>query len=295
MWLGYCSGDSFSGDVDAPYKYNATFSLYFRGRRILDAIVATLQDDAFGLVAAEAVIVSGCSAGGNAAFLQADHVAELVHARNASTRVVGAPGAGFFLDTLSYGGVNNAEPLYSFIYKTMNLGTSVRAQCVADVAPRDPSVCFIPPVALKYVEVPLFVSNSLTDAAQQSWIMALPCNPASGNCNASELAYVDDFHDRMVAALEPVLTSNGRHGAWLVSCSVHMVQDVDGAWGNITVIDSITGESVTQRDAFSNWYTQKAGAAMTGVDVAWTKGTGAHGGNPACEAYGPVPSSPGGG
>ncbi len=293
VWLGYCDGGGFSGDVDAPVAYNASVNLYFRGKRILEAIVDTLQNPAFGLAAAEAVVVSGCSAGGNAAFFMADHIASLVHARNASTRVVAAPGAGFFLDTTSYAGANNVEWLYKWVFDTMNVVTSVKASCVAAIAPRDPSLCMIPPIFLPFIDLPLFVSNSLTDAAQLSWIMALPCEPSSGNCNASELAYVDNYRSLMVDALAPVLSSGGRHGAWLVSCVVHMVQDVDGAWGNITVPGVPSGVPLLQRDAFSSWFFGRAGDVV-GVDLPWTQGRGAHGGNSACGNYGPVPSAPGG-
>ena len=293
VFLGYCDGGSFSGDVDAPVPYNATYNLFFRGKRILDASIATLQDS-FGLASASAVVVSGCSAGGNAAFFQADYVASLVHARSPSTRVVTAPGAGFFLDVPSYAGVNNVEDQYAWVFNSMNVITSVKAACVAAVAPRDPSLCFIPPVMLPFIEVPIFVSNSLTDAAQQSWVMALPCNPASGNCNASELAYVDAFRVDMISALAPVLDSGGRHGAWLVSCSVHMVQDVDGAWANITVPD-VDGNPLLQRDAFANWFYQKPGAPVVAIDLPWTAGAGKFGGNAQCGNYGPVPSPPGGG
>ena len=294
VWLGYCDGGGFAGDVDAPVPYNSSVNLYFRGKRILEAIVDTLQND-FGLAAAEAVVVSGCSAGGNAAFFMADHIASLVHARNASTRVVAAPGAGFFLDTTSYGGANNVEAMYKFVFDSMNVITSVKASCVAAIAPRDPSLCMIPPVFLPFIGVPLFVSNSLTDAAQLSWIMALPCTPSSGGCNASELAYVDNYRSLMIDALQPVLNSGGRHGAWLVSCEVHMVQDVDGAWTNITVAGVPSGRPLLQRDAFSAWFFGTGAADVVGIDAPWTQGGGVHGGNAACGNYGPVPSSPGGG
>ena len=293
VWLGYCDGGSFSGDVDAPVPYNATVNLYFRGKRILEATIATLQDS-FGLAAATAVVVSGCSAGGNAAYFQADHVASLVHARSPAARVVAAPGAGMFLDVLSYAGTNNVEAMYGWVFHSMNLMTSVKAACVADVAPRDASLCFIPPVMLKYIDVPIFVSNSLTDAAQRTWIMALPCSPSAGNCNASELAYVDAFRVEMISALAPVLNSGGRHAAWLVSCDVHMVQDVDGAWANITVPDT-SGRPLLQRDAFANWWAQTPGAPVVAIDLPWTQGAGQFGGNPQCGNYGPVPSPPGGG
>ena len=50
-----------------------------------------------GLASAATVVVSGCSAGGLAVFLHVDHLAAKVRAANPGARVLGAPGAGFFL------------------------------------------------------------------------------------------------------------------------------------------------------------------------------------------------------
>ena len=282
VWFGYCSGDSFSGDA-APFPVNATYTLHFAGKRILEATLATLRAR-HGLAGASAVVLSGCSAGGQAAFFQADHVRGLVRAMNPAARFVAAPGAGFFLDVAPFQGPNTADAMYKWVYDTMNISSTVSAACVAAVAPADPSLCFMAPHLLPFIETDLFVANSLADAAQQGFVMNLGCAPAAGTCSAAQLAYLDHFHDEMVGALAPVLNSS-RHGAWLVSCSVHMVEDVDGAWASIEV------GGVTQRDAFAAWYSGGAGPQRV-VDVPWTQGSGQHGGNPLCGKYGPVPSPP---
>ncbi len=68
-------------------------TLYFRGRRILDAIIQDVRT-AHGLPAAKEVIVSGSSAGGLTVYLHVDHVAQLF----APARVVGMVDAGYFLN-----------------------------------------------------------------------------------------------------------------------------------------------------------------------------------------------------
>ena len=280
-----CDGGSFSGDVLKPVQANSTYVVYFRGLHILRAIIATLQSD-HGLAQAESVLVTGCSAGGLATFFQADNIAAMVHERNPATLVVAAPGAGFFLDTLSFAGQNLVEGMYKWVVDNHNLTASLKPQCVSDVAPRDPSVCFIAPIMLKYIQTPLFVSNSLTDAAQTSFVMGLPCSPASGNCNSTEIAYVDKFNALMIEQLAVVLKGAPKYGAFLVNCEVHMVQDVDGAFSSITV------NGATHAQTLGHWFKGEAGGVQ--VDALWSAGPGPHGGNAQCGAYAPVPSSPGG-
>ena len=77
VFLAYCDGDSFAGNRDSPVEVKGTDGklkpLYFRGRRILDAVLATLKSD-FGLEGASDVLLTGCSAGGLATYLHTDYV-----------------------------------------------------------------------------------------------------------------------------------------------------------------------------------------------------------------------------
>ncbi|XP_064989193.1 pectin acetylesterase 9-like isoform X12 [Musa acuminata AAA Group] len=65
--LRYCDGASFGGDSEF---LNSTTTLYFRGQRIWKAIVLDLLPK--GLIQADKVLLSGCSAGGLASFLHCD-------------------------------------------------------------------------------------------------------------------------------------------------------------------------------------------------------------------------------
>lgn len=42
MYIKYCDGASFSGNNETVTSYNGTYSLYFRGHRILNAIIQDL-------------------------------------------------------------------------------------------------------------------------------------------------------------------------------------------------------------------------------------------------------------
>ena len=74
-------GASFSGNRAEPYHYPKTNqTLYFRGARILDAILDTLLED-HGLDKATDVLLAGGSAGGLSTFLHADHVGAYLRAK----------------------------------------------------------------------------------------------------------------------------------------------------------------------------------------------------------------------
>lgn len=281
-WLGYCDGGGFAGTIDAPVAVNASTSVYFRGAWILEAAIDTLLTD-FGMNTAQNVVLSGCSAGGMSTFLNADRVGAQIAAANAGVRFVAAPGAGFILDFPSYAGNNIVEPAAQWIFDTMGWNASVSAACVSAHA-ADAWRCFFPENTIPFTRTPLFVSNSAADLAQMSVVMALPCDPALGNCNASALAYLSAFKAHMMQALQPAVNAGG--GGWLLECVVHMVQNVDRAWNGILVSNQ------TQAQTFVDWY-YGGGQPGVVVDSDWTDGAGQpYGGNPMCGDYGPVPSLP---
>merc|ERR1719253_644283 len=77
VYIKYCDGNSFTGNRDAPLPVvgadNQTKLLYFRGKRVVDEVLKMLTNR-FGLSQASSVLLTGCSAGGLAAYLHADYV-----------------------------------------------------------------------------------------------------------------------------------------------------------------------------------------------------------------------------
>ena len=91
----YCDGASFSGDVEAPVKVGSD-TIYFRGHRILDAIIDEMSTK--GLSVATDFIVNGCSAGGLSVYLHLDYIRKRTQAQNAALVVKGVPECGMFMD-----------------------------------------------------------------------------------------------------------------------------------------------------------------------------------------------------
>jgi O-palmitoleoyl-L-serine hydrolase len=92
VWIGYCDGGSFSGALEHPLRVGND-TIYLRGRRVLEAVI---RDVVPRTTSAAEVVIKGCSAGGQAAFIHANFLAEQF---SHVPRVSVMPGAGFFLDS----------------------------------------------------------------------------------------------------------------------------------------------------------------------------------------------------
>jgi hypothetical protein len=92
-----------------------------------------------------------------------DYLADKVRAFNPSARVVGAPGAGFFMDLPSFSGTYEYRANYQWV-ATHNLTTN--AACVNALPVNDTWMCFVAPYVLPYIQTPIFIMNSLADAWQ---------------------------------------------------------------------------------------------------------------------------------
>ena len=260
--------------------FNATFALHFRGRAILDAVLDELVATE-GLGRARSVLLKGCSAGGQAVYLAADHVAARVAAAAPGARFAAAPGAGLFLNVTSFGGLYSFAEAYRWVHDTQNASGSTSAACRAALGASAAWQCFLPVVALEYVATPLFIANSLVDSCAAEFIMRLPCDPrqAPGSplaCGPIELAFLSSYRANMLAVLRPVLARRPDHGAFLQACWTHIVEDDSRSWLDTRV----AGQS--QRATFDAWW----GAAAAGEGVATVAIDGEWGSNPTCTNWG---------
>ncbi|THU55159.1 hypothetical protein C4D60_Mb11t03620 [Musa balbisiana] len=180
--LRYCDGASFGGDSEF---LNSTTALYFRGQRIWKAIVLDLLPK--GLIQADKVLLSGCSAGGLASFLHCDDLTRFVP-ETATVKCMSD--AGFFLDVRD---VSGQYTIRSFFSSLVSLQVRFLLLFVAsltyrfaklDVVPQgvqknlNPNCtssyglfayqCFFPQHALSYIRTPYFILNSAYDVYQTS-------------------------------------------------------------------------------------------------------------------------------
>jgi hypothetical protein len=100
--LGYCDGNSFSGNLDAPLVVNGK-PLYMRGHRIKQYVIEQVLPQSTTLLKsptswndATDVLLTGCSAGGLSTYLHANYVQQHLPTSVKSYRV--APISGFFMD-----------------------------------------------------------------------------------------------------------------------------------------------------------------------------------------------------
>ena len=127
--MPYCDGGSFAGANSSAFvsaSAPSVVALHFRGLAIREAVLASLRANA-GLGSASDVVVTGCSAGGLAAFLHTDWFAAQLPA--AKTR--GMPGSGWFLDG-NY--ARDGKPDYlgrmTNMFTMMNGSAGVPAACL---------------------------------------------------------------------------------------------------------------------------------------------------------------------
>ena len=212
----YCDGSSHSSNATLPATVgNTTF--WNRGRPNLAANFAYLNS--LGLGAASDVVYTGGSAGGLSVFLSLDYVRGILPN---STRLYGAPDAGFFIDAPVY---NNAT---QFTFREEFIGAdafwnstgsrSLNARCLAAFA-SEPWRCFFPNYYAPYIETPWHAMMSSYDLASLSMIYFLPCLPPK--CSPEELVALKLWRFEYLGALAPAVTSFPWNGAFSPSCLVH--------------------------------------------------------------------------
>lgn len=175
----YCTGDSLTSSNSTPSYYNNT-RLYFSGRAMLDALVASLKPR--GLAAAPAVLVSGCSAGGLSAYSHVDAIA----AQLPGTLVAGLADAMFALNVSAFPGDVPApiNGMYKWGFEAWNSSAGVNQDCLAAYGVADGAACLFGGNVAPFVRTPLFVVNSKHDTWQRITILGLNSTRCPGTTAA---------------------------------------------------------------------------------------------------------------
>lgn len=158
------TGSSFTSDVAAPVPFNSSISLFYRGRATLDALLRDLRDN-HGLATAQALVVSGSSAGGLSTYLHVDFLA----AELPGVTVVGVPDAGFFPLSPDFSGAYTfTGDTLDWMVTAFNISSAdqVNAGCFAATPSSALAACLSAPMFYPRIESPLFVVNSMEDWAQ---------------------------------------------------------------------------------------------------------------------------------
>ena len=261
VFIPYCDGASFSGNKTDPITIKGR-NLYFRGHGVLSAVIDALLDKE-GLKEAEAVILTGCSAGGLATYLHLDYV----RSRFPNSDVHGIADAGYFIDAANTKGQMYIRSQYQYVYHMQNCSGVVNNDCVMSKMESDRWQCFMAQYTYPYIKTPVFVLNSEYDTWQLDNILQLGCLPP--HCNETQMKAFTNWRGTFLAALEPAVESTA-NGLFTDSCLYHCQSLENRSWSEIKV----GGQNA--HDTFSAWYLKGPGKGKE-ID-------GEYPNNPTCNA-----------
>lgn len=238
----YCDGGSFSGDTTIPYtsRSGREGRLHFRGRRILAAVLRRLASASFGLAAGAEVLLTGCSAGGLAALLQADYVRSLLPGAVAKYKV--APCSGFFQAHGNARGTPVWESQMQGVALMQNLSQYSPSACLSTMPEQHQWRCVLPSYALRFVQAPVFLLDSVLDSWQLACILhSLPivdphaevhftsqCKKVPERIAYVKKNWVPDFCEAVITSQA---VTNRRNGVFITSIRSHCPQWVQqGVW-----------------------------------------------------------------
>ena len=241
----YCDGGLFSGRRKEPLLYRGR-KLYFRGRQILKAMVASLKGR--NLQKASDIILSGTSAGGLAVLLQGDY---LRHKLPSTALVRGLVDAGFFLNSQAEDGSNIIGNQFRGLYNLHN--PRLRKACERGRDNSTRFLCLFPENTIQTTKLPIYFVNALYDHWQISELQRVHCVYHNDQCMTSERDRILNFRKLMFSKLNDAIAHLPGAGLFADSCIGHGQVIVDYTWSRIRVNNS------TLQDAFNNWMRDRRG------------------------------------
>lgn len=246
--LGYCDGSSYTGDLEQPLIGPRGRKVFFRGRRVLEALVLELLD--MGMQQAERVLWSGGSAGGVGVLHAANRVrAQLPVVAKFKVLVMN----GFFLsppppeareEPTCAQGRGAAALCVPWVIKMRNMcelhncsSSLLTTSCGAAAAsPADQWRCLFPGASLGAVAAPTFVINSALDAWQMVnvWRRFYRCRwDNTRGCTLADRHHAVRQTNRMIRAFVLDLKASGAisrpgNGAFVHTCNEHIAAFTNG-------------------------------------------------------------------
>jgi hypothetical protein len=263
-YLPYCDGTSFAGSLDAPVPTEdpSMPRVFFRGRPILTAVLDDmLQHKALGC--AEAVVVSGHSAGGLATFLHADFIRERLPSSGMKL-FAGVPDGGWFMDSPNLAGVHAYGQSMRALFRLANASGSFNKECVAARTEYD---CLFPEHAARHIKTPIHVTQSLYDAWQLPNVLGLGCHPAQADCDGKQLRAFQGFRNRTLEGLRGagmLMPARAGGGAWVDACIAH-IQGYDGDFGDNPAYKVPGSMGITVAQSLAAWLAANEGGPVVNV------------------------------
>jgi len=257
--LHYCDGFSFISDADEPVTVGNE-RIYFRGRKILDAVIATFIPR--GLNNAEEILLTGHSAGGLATILNADYLSDRFFSNKRVFRSLkkykALPFDGFFLNTNT---VLN-EPLFPMQIQALYNMSKAKGpnKCLVNVRLEEQWKCSFAENAYATLTTPMFLVNSVLDRVQLNQIYLQPlirelhslflCTQDLEDCvNKDDVDLIQGYAQLFNTILERSSAKSRNKGTgFFYTCLGHMNSAFPYHWSELTI------EGVAMRDAVTAWW-----------------------------------------
>eukprot|EP01084_Bolivina_argentea_P061931 113211_1 len=228
IMVRYCDGSSFMSNRESPIVYNG-IKLYFRGFRIMNAVLQYLTEQ-YGLDKASDVYITGGSAGGLTVWQAANYIRETYVAKNANYLVM--PDSGYFLKWEGYGKYITG---WKWNYENENIISTLNItqhECINKYKD-DMSNCVFAQTIAPYVKYKLFAMQSRTDSWQLNHELGNTKNDTMVNGYAYNftLSFMEQF----------INTNKPNHVGYLDTCYHHCLQ-----WGTIIIDGYNQSEVVVQ-------------------------------------------------
>lgn len=233
--IRYCDSASFAGDT-----FDKGTGLYFRGQRIWEEAVQHLLS--IGMASADQVLLTGCSAGGLAAILHCDQFSAFFPGRTTTVKCLAD--AGLFLDAVDISGGRSLRSYYADIVYMQGVAQHLPPTCTDHL---DATSCFFPQNIIDGIKTPIFLLNAAYDVWQIEESLApnradpkgtwRACKFNRSACDASQMKFLQDFREQMVAAVSG-FSGSASNGLFINSCFSHCQSELPATWNGSPAIQN---------------------------------------------------------
>eukprot|EP01084_Bolivina_argentea_P170142 294839_1 len=231
VYIRYCDGTSFTSNVDNITYYHHK-PLYFRGFRIIEAVIDDLIKNKY-LLSATDVVVSGSSAGALSVYLHIDYIKNRL---SSNTKVRGLSDSGFFIDYQTDNSDNFTVGM-EWIFDNMNSSYSLNKQCLNKYNETNEEYqCIFAQYNAPYISTPILALQSQFDSYQIEDILDVEYN------NDEQIQI---YGNNLTSIFNEtyLLIENNIHAAILDSCCHHTDQ-----WNQIII------NGLDQNQILNLWY-----------------------------------------
>ena len=239
IYVRYCDCSSFVGNNDTITNVthnNQTYSLYFRGFRVLKGAFELLWNE-YGLSNATDVLLTGSSAGGLAVYIHADYIKDNWVPDGANFMAM--PDSGYFIELEGYAKVYDT---FTWIFEQNNGTDTINKGCYSHFEESDEvNKCIFAQETAPFIESRMFAIQSQYDSFQIG--AECVCNGNDTLINQYGMNLTNIFLKDYINAGN----YKDNHSGFLISCMEH----ADMAIWNKIVIDGYNS-SQTQIEWYYN-------------------------------------------